>query len=135
MYETYLCFDSQLIELYCWNIIIFCFKMMSWLSYYVPFLYIYFYYCYYMSPPAGDIYCFSLRVCASVRPFVCNAFLSAPYLQEPFVQKNLQNIPKITYLLKLCNEKVKIQFCQKFWKFWPKKNTFGIWCFVQARSQ
>ena len=48
----------------------------------------------YMSPPAGDIYCFSLRVCASVRPFVCNAFLSEPDLQETFVQKICKKFQK-----------------------------------------
>ena len=38
-----------------------------------------------------------------VRPSVrlsVTLYLSEPYLQEPFVQK----IPKITYLLKFCNE-------------------------------
>ena len=48
----------------------------------------------YMSPPAGDIYCFSppcMSVRLSVRPYVrlsVTLSLSEPYLQEPFVQKN-----------------------------------------------
>ena len=98
-----------------------------------------------MSPPAGDIYCFSLRVCpsvrASVRPSVrasvrlsVTLTLSEPYLQEPFVQKICKKNPKIIYLLKLCNEKSKFNFAKNFGSF-GKKNHFLDLCFVQARSR
>ena len=82
-----------------------------------------------MSPPAGDIYCFSLRVCPSVRPcvrpFVCNAFLIRAISPRTFRAKNLQNIRKITYLLKLCNKKSKFNFAKNFGSF-GQKTLFGI---------
>ena len=87
-------------------------------------------------PPAGDIYCFSLRVCPSVRPFVCNAFLSEPYLQELFVQKKMQKKKcKNNISTEVVQRKIKIQFCQIFWKFWPKKKHFLNLRFVHARSR
>ena len=65
-----------------------------------------------MSPPAGDIYCFSLRVCPSVRPFVCNVFLVRAISPRTFRAKNSQKNPKITHLLKLCNKKLKFIFAK-----------------------
>ena len=95
---------------------------------------------YYMSPPAGDIYCSSLRVCPSVRPYVRPSVcpyvtlpLSQPYLLEPLIEKNwknsINNIPT-----EVVQRKIKIQFCQKFKKFWPKNHFLNL-CFVQARSR
>ena len=81
----------------------------------------------YVSPCGRHILFFPPCMCVrpSVRPFVCNAFLSEPDLQEPFVQKNCKKIPKITYLLKLCNEKLKFNFAKNFGSF-GQKNTFWI---------
>ena len=81
---------------------------------------------YYMSHPAGDIYCFSLRVCPSVRLAVRLAVrlsvtlsLSEPYLPEPVVHicfyKSTNNI-----FTEVVQQKIKILFCQKLLKFWPK---------------
>ena len=83
-----------------------------------------------MSPPAGDIYCFSLRVCASVRPsvrpFVCNAFLSEPDLQEPFEQKICKKFlyihPRITGVF--CSVSEDIPIVQR-WSHFFKMLDFG----------
>ena len=103
-----------------------------------------------MSPPCGRHIlffppCMSVRasVRASVRPFVCNAFLSEPYLQEPFVQKNLQKIPKITYLLKLLAKKplFEFSFCPGQISVTIHPRIAGVFCvsedipIVQRRSQ
>ena len=76
----------------------------------------------------------SVYVRSSVRPFVCNAFLSEPDSPRTFRAKNLQNIPKITYLLKFCNKKLKFNFAKNFGSFGQKKHFLNL-CFVQARSQ
>ena len=89
-----------------------------------------------MSPPTGDIYCYSLRVCPSVRPSVrlsVTLSLSEPYLQEPFMQKICKKFQN-NILTEVVQQKIKIQFCQKFWKFWPKIHFLNL-CFVQARSR
>ena len=44
---------------------------------------------------------------ASVRPFVCYAFLVRAISPRTLCAKHLQKIPKITYLLKLCYKKSK----------------------------
>ena len=77
----------------------------------------------YMSPPLGDIYCFSLYVCPSVRPFVCNTFLVRVISPRTFRAKHLKNFPQLTYLLKLCSKKLKFNFATNCW-------SFGIlsWC-------
>ena len=86
----------------------------------------------YMSPPAGDIYCSSLRVCPSVRPSVpCPGVtlpLSEPYLQEPFMEKIEKNFINNIFT-EVVQQKIKIQFCQKFKKFWPKNHFLNL-CFV-----
>ena len=93
---------------------------------------------YYMSPPAGDIYCFSLRVCPSVRPcvrpFVCNAFLIRAISPRAFRANNLQKKMKNNIPTEVVQQKIKIQFCPKFWKFWPKNHFLDL-CFIQARSR
>ena len=89
----------------------------------------------YMSTPAGDIHCFSLRVCPSVRPPVrlsVTPSLSEPYLQEPFVQNICKKNPKIIYLLNLCNKK-KFNFAKNFGCFGPKKKHFLNSLFMLSR--
>ena len=89
-----------------------------------------------MSPPAEDIYCFSLRVCPFVRPSVrasvrlsVTLSLSEPYLQEPFVQKNCKNFQfQIAYLLKLCNKKSKFNFAKKFGSLAKKPRFEFVFC-------
>ena len=71
------------------------------------------------------IICLSLRVCPSVRPFVCNAYLVRAISPRTFRAKKLQKNPKIIYLLKLCNKKSKFNFAKNFGSF-GQKNTFWI---------
>ena len=91
---------------------------------------------YYMSPPAGDIYCSSLRVCPSVRLSVrpcvtlsCPSHISKNPSCKKIAKNYKNNIPT-----EVVQQKVKIPFCQKFWKFWPKNHFLDL-CFVQARSR
>ena len=78
-----------------------------------------------MSPPAGDIYCFSLRVCASVRPSVrLSVTLSCPSqisknLSCKKVAKNFKNnIPT-----EVAQKKSKFNFAKNFGSF-GQKTTF-----------
>ena len=67
---------------------------------------------YYMSPPAGETYIVlpSVYVRPSVRMSVCYATLVRAISPRTFRAKNLKNFPQLTYLLKLCNKKLKFNF-------------------------
>ena len=69
----------------------------------------------YMSPPAGDIYRSSLRVCPSVRLAVrpCVTLSCPSHISHSLSCKNLKIFPQLTYLLKLCNETSKFNFAKK----------------------
>ena len=70
----------------------------------------------------------SVYVCPSVRASVrlsVTLTLSEPISPRTFRAKNLQKIPKIIYLLKLCNKKLKFNFAKNFGSF-GQKTTFWI---------
>ena len=76
----------------------------------------------------------SVYVRPSVRMSCVTLPLSEPYLPEPFLEKNNKNISINNIPTEVVQQKIKIQFCQKLLKFWPKKHFLNL-CFVQARSR
>ena len=84
----------------------------------------------YVSPCGRHILFFSVyvrpSVRLSVRPSVCNAFLSEPYLQEPFMQKKIAKKFKNNIFTEVVQRKIKIQFCQKLPKVLAEKPLFGF---------
>ena len=63
---------------------------------------------------------------ASVHLFVTLS-LSEPYLQEPSVQKIVKHL-KITYILKLCNKKLKFNFAKKWESFGQETTFWFVFC-------
>ena len=78
-----------------------------------------------MSPPAGDIYCFCLRVCPSVRPSV-RLSVTLSLSKNLSCKKNCKKNPKNNISTELVQQKIKIQFGKKIWKFWPKNHFLNL---------
>ena len=83
----------------------------------------------YITPPAGDIYCSSLRVCPSVRMSVCNATLVRAMSPRTFHGKNsINNIPT-----EVVQRKIKNSVLPKIVKFWTKKKTLFEFAFCPGQ--
>ena len=78
----------------------------------------------------------SVYVRPSVRPSVrLSVTLSCPsHISKNPLCKKIAKIFKNNIPTEVVQQKIKIQFCQKFWKFWPKNHFLNL-CFVQARSR
>ena len=84
-----------------------------------------------MSPPAGDIYCSSLRVRPSVRML---RYRYPSHISKNLRAKNLQKNSKNNTPTEVVQQKIKIQILPKILEVLPKKYFFDL-CFVQARSR
>ena len=84
----------------------------------------------YMSPPAGDIYCSSLRVCPSVRPSVrpCVTLSCPSHIFKNLSCKKFAKNFKNSLPTEVVQRKIKIQFCQKNLEVLAKKPLFRCLC-------
>ena len=69
-----------------------------------------------------------------IRMSVCNAFLSEPYLREPFVQK-IENFSTINIPTEVVQQKNQYSILPKSLEVVAKKKNFLNLCFAQASSQ